>query len=229
MSLRAPDGTTWAGWLAGKLLPLSICALLVLTVGQAIAEESSALARDGFGLHAALGLARRCLILGFVLVIAASYLTRRRVRDPARGFRERVFPVLVLLAGPVGVVFLGRHEMPDRLNLAVAGLVISLLGACESLWALWHLRASFSIMAEARQPVTSGPYRYIRHPVYLGETLMMLGLCLTIGTAVAILFWLVITALQLVRARIEEKKLSRQFEEYRAYCGRTRFIIPGLY
>ena len=228
-ALRAPDGTTWAGWLAGKALPLSICALLVITVGQAILEEAFRLARDGIGVHAALGLVRRCLTLGFVLLIAASYLTRRRVVEPARGFSERIFPVLVLLAGPVGVVFLGRHEMPQRLGLAAAGILISLVGACGSLWALWHLKASFSIMAEARRPVTSGPYRYIRHPLYLGEALMMLGLCITIGTAVALLFWAALNALQLARARIEENKLSRQFEEYRAYCGRTRFILPGLY
>src|SRR5262245_19930418 len=229
MSWPAPDGTTWPRWLAGKALPLAICALLVIAVGRDLLEGIARLRREGIEVYTSLGLARQCLILGFVIVIAASYLTRRRVVAPAYGFRERMFPVLVLLAGPIGVVFLGRHEMPHSLNLAAVGLCLSLLGAVGSLWALWHLRTSFSIMAEARQPVGSGPYRLVRHPLYLGEALMMLGLCLMIGTVAAILFWAALISLQLVRARIEERKLAGQFEEYRAYCRETRFIIPGLY
>lgn len=224
-----PGGTTWGGWLAGKVLPLAICALLALTVGLGVRDDAARLAREGMGLYPALGLVRRCMTFLFVLLIAASYLTRGRVVAAARGFRERIFPVLVLLAGPIGVVYLGRHELPDHLDLAALGLLMSLLGAGASLWSLLHLRASFSIMAEARSPVTSGPYRYVRHPLYLGEACMMLGLCLMIGSLAAILFWAALNALQLVRARIEEEKLSRQFEEYRAYQKRTRFILPGIY
>jgi len=84
-------------------------------------------------------------------------------------------------------------------------------------------------MAEARRAVTSGPYQYVRHPLYLGETLTLLGLCLMIGTAIALLFWAVFIGMQMARARIEEAKLARQFDEYRTYRLRTRFILPGLY
>jgi protein-S-isoprenylcysteine O-methyltransferase Ste14 len=77
--------------------------------------------------------------------------------------------------------------------------------------------------------VTSGPYRYVRHPLYLGEAMMMLGLCLMIGTSLALLFWAFLNALQVIRARIEERKLASQFEEYRRYQQRTRFIVPGVY
>jgi protein-S-isoprenylcysteine O-methyltransferase Ste14 len=115
------------------------------------------------------------------------------------------------------------------LDLLGIGLLTTLLGYGVSLWALWHLRGSFAIMAEARRAVMFGPYRYVRHPLYLGETLALLGLCLMIGTVTALLLWAGVTALQLTRARIEEKKLARQFDDYRAYLERTRFILPGLY
>ena len=65
--------------------------------------------------------------------------------------------------------------------------------------------------------------------LYLGEALMMLGLCFMIGTPAAVGFWVVLNAMQVARARIEESKLSRQFPEYRAYQKRTRFLIPGVY
>lgn len=224
-----PGGMTWGRWLASKAVPLAICALLVLTVSQGIRDDAARLVREGAGLYTVLGFVRRCLTLLFVVLIASSYLTRGRVVTAARGFGERVFPVLVLLAGPIGVVFLGRHDLPDRPGPAAFGLLIAILGAGLSLWALWHLRESFSIMAEARRPVTSGPYHHVRHPLYLGEALMMLGLCLMIGTLIALLFWAALNALQIVRARIEEGKLAAQFDEYRAYRERTRFIIPGVY
>jgi protein-S-isoprenylcysteine O-methyltransferase Ste14 len=224
-----PGGTTWGRWLVGKALPLAICALLAIAVGQGLHEDASKLGREGLALYSTLDLARRALTLIFVLLIATSYLTRGRVVSPASGFGERIFPLVVLLAGPIGVVFLGRHSVPERLDLAGSGLLAALSGAGLSLWSLWHLRASFSILAEARSPVTSGPYRYVRHPLYLGEALMMLGLCLMIGTLPAFLFWASLNALQVIRARIEERKLANQFEEYRLYQQRTRFIIPGVY
>jgi len=229
MSRTVLQETSLPRWLVGKVLPLSICTLLVIAVGRSLLDGIPRLRRDGIEVYAALGLVRQGLILGFVIVIAASYLTRSRVVDTAQGFRERIFPFLMVLAGPIGVVFLGGREMPHSPDLAAGGLCLSLLGASVCLWALWHLRTSFSIMAEARRPVASGPYRLVRHPLYLGEALMMLGLCLMIGTVSAILFWAALVVLQLVRARIEERKLSRQFEDYRAYCRKTRFIIPGVY
>jgi len=224
-----PGGTTWGRWLQGKALPLAICAVLAIGVVQGLHADASRLGREGLALYPTLDLVRRGLTLLFVLLIAASYLTRGRVVSSAHGFAERVFPILVLLAGPIGVVFLGRHSVPERLGLAAAGLLAALAGGGISLWSLWHLRASFSILAEARSPVTSGPYRYVRHPLYLGEAMMMLGLCLMIGTSLALLFWASLNALQVIRARIEERKLASQFEEYRRYQQRTRFIVPGVY
>ena len=227
--VAVPGGTTWGQWLTGKALPLAICALLAVGVCQGLHEDASRLGREGPALYPLLDLVRRGLTLVFVLLIAASYLTRGRVVSSAQGFAERAFPMLVLLAGPIGVVFLGRHSVPERLDLAAAGLLAALAGGAISLWSLWHLRASFSILAEARSPVTSGPYRYVRHPLYLGEALMMLGLCLMIGTPIALLFWASLNALQIIRARIEERKLASQFDEYRRYQQRTRFIVPGVY
>jgi protein-S-isoprenylcysteine O-methyltransferase Ste14 len=140
-----------------------------------------------------------------------------------------VFPILALFAFFVGMSFLGRTVASKQMGLIAAGLLLTLVGYYVSLWALWHLRASFAIMAEARAPVTSGPYHYVRHPLYLGESLSFLGLCLAMGTATALLFWIASTGMQLARARIEERKLAGQFADYRAYRERTRFILPGLY
>src|SRR5262245_54541052 len=221
--------TSCRGWLTGKALPMTIFTVFLIAACLTLLWEVAPLARGEISLYPMLELLRRCLTLGFWVIIVSAYMTRTHVVDPARGLGETVFPMLVMLSAPAGVWLLGRAGMPHRLDLAWIGLLLTLLGYGVSLWALSHLRGSFAIMAEARRAVTSGPYQYVRHPLYLGETLTLLGLCLMIGTAIALLFWAACTGMQLVRARIEEAKLARQFAEYKTYLTRTRFILPGLY
>jgi len=229
LAIDAPGGyTSWTVWLVGKALPVALFTALLATNGMTLPQELMRVVREGIRLYPLLELLRHSLLLGFLLLIVAAYLTRTHAVDHARGFWERGFPMLVLLASFVGMWLLGRAEMLHRLELVAVGLILTLLGFYFSLWALWHLRGSFAIMAEVRSPVSSGPYRYVRHPLYLGESLSMLGLCLAMGTARALLFWAVLTGMQLTRARIEEGKLARQFDDYRVYRQRTRFVLPGL-
>jgi protein-S-isoprenylcysteine O-methyltransferase Ste14 len=228
--LRAPRGyRSWQAWLLGKVFPLAIFTLFFVTNGLALPGEAIQLVSEGMRLHPLMALIRHSLMLGFLLLIIAAYLTRSQAVARARGFRERIFPLLVLFATSFGMSFLRHAESTHRLDVIAIGLLLTVLGYFVSLWGLWYLRGSFGIMAEARLTVTSGPYRHVRHPIYLGEMLSMLGLCLTMNTAIALLFWAAITGMQLVRARIEEEKLAHQFADYKAYLGRTRVILPGLY
>jgi protein-S-isoprenylcysteine O-methyltransferase Ste14 len=57
----------------------------------------------------------------------------------------------------------------------------------------------------------------------------MLGLCLLQGTVSALCLWAAVNLFQVVRARIEEEKLAREFPDYQAYRRQTRFILPGIY
>lgn len=223
------EGYTWQGWLAGRAVPLVFFATFLMAGSLALPREAALLVREGMSFYPALELLRRCLMLGFWLLIVAAYLTRIQAVAPASGFWERIFPLLVMFTAPGGVWLLGSGRMPHQVYLIGVALALTLLGYGISLWALWHLRGSFSIMAEVRRAVASGPYQYVRHPLYLGEALTLLGLCLMIGTAMALIFWVSFTALQLTRARIEEAKLSGQLDDYRTYQQRTRFILPGLY
>jgi protein-S-isoprenylcysteine O-methyltransferase Ste14 len=216
-------------WITGKALPLAFWGLFLISVAGRIPEWVLRLVREGWSLTPALELVRHCLTLAFIALVGSTYLTRMRAVGRARGASEILFPMFVFLAGIAGVAVLVLHRIPPRPAQVLSGLLLACLGICMSLWALTHLRNSFSILAEARRVVTSGPYRYVRHPLYLGEAATMLGLCLTIGTVAAILFWAVINGLQLARARVEERKLEQEFPEYRLYRERTCFILPGLY
>jgi len=228
--MQTPVGyLSWQRWLSGKAFPLAVFTLFLVMNGLALPHELMQAVSEGIRLYPVMEVLRQFFMLGFLLLVIAAYLTRTRAVSPAQGFWQKVFPMLVLLATFVGMSFLRSASMPHRLELVAMGLLLTLIGFYCSLWALWHLRASFGIMAEARSPIMSGPYRHVRHPLYLGESLSMLGLCLAMGTAAALSFWAVWTAMQLARACIEENKLACQFNEYRVYRERTRFILPGLY
>jgi protein-S-isoprenylcysteine O-methyltransferase Ste14 len=215
--------------LIGKALPLALFTGLLVTNSLTLPHEVRQVVREGLRPNSMMELLRHFLMLGFLFLVVAAYRIRTHAIARAQGFWERVFPMQVLLATFLGISFLVRGPGLQRLELIGGGLLLTLLGYCVSFWALWHLRGSFAVMAEARPPVTAGPYRYVRHPLYLGESLSMLGLCLAMGTATALLFWGAWTGMQLTRARIEEGKLARQFDDYRDYRERTRFILPGLY
>jgi len=216
-------------WLTGKVVPLFLWSLLLASEIVALTRKAGEMAREGWREDLTLEAARHTLTLAFFLLVLAAYLSRLRAVSRAVGFREKVLPMLVFLSGPVGIFILQQLDLPPRFHSARAAVSLSVAGLALSLWSLWHLRSAFSILAEARRVVHTGPYRVVRHPLYLGEAVTMLGLCLLQGTFTALAFWAGFNALQLLRARIEEDKLAREFPDYRAYRQRTRFILPGLY
>lgn len=77
--------------------------------------------------------------------------------------------------------------------------------------------------------VTRGLYRWVRHPMYLGEALIALGAPLTLGSRFVV--WLAVPALVVLGARIvrEEQALARAYPDYPGYAARTRRVLPFLY
>lgn len=103
-----------------------------------------------------------------------------------------------------------------------AGLVI--VGNAIDVWAYATLFRSISIVPEARELKTCGPYRFVRHPVYLGQMLAQGGVWLVLARThvVWIMFYLCFVAMQLHRSRLEENVLERHFgDDYRAYRKRA--------
>lgn len=133
------------------------------------------------------------------------------------GIAEAVIPNLV----PAG--FPGRR---------VAGASIIALGAMVVSWALRHFR-SWRYRAEiepGHRLTTDGPFRFVRHPLYLGMNLLALGSAVWVPTP---LVWSGFALMLLgsdLRARSEEALLHRAFgPTYADYCTRTKRFVPGVY
>ena len=134
---------------------------------------------------------------------------------------------------PSLLVFSGSSGGSGALWLAASGALLGLAGVGLVIRSRSELGPAWSLapIADRRTgPVTTGPYRLVRHPIYLGFTMLVTGEALAFGSWPA--FTIVVCGIVptfVWRARTEEKLLSGIFgERYTVYRQRTRMIIPYL-
>jgi len=121
--------------------------------------------------------------------------------------------------------------------LKIAGLILYVLGLALVLWARrtlgrnWGISTSTQVkLLAGHELVQNGPYAYVRHPMYSGWWLCMLGLVLLypVWAVFLLLVFSVISFLN--RARREEAALAVRFgDAWIAYTQRTKRLIPGVY
>jgi protein-S-isoprenylcysteine O-methyltransferase Ste14 len=99
-------------------------------------------------------------------------------------------------------------------------------GTAFTMYALRHLGRHFGVVSDVRGLVTSGPYRWVRHPLYAGETITTIGLVLAVATPFTVTAFAIGFGLQVWRARVEEQSLTAAFPEYRDYASQTPMLIP---
>jgi protein-S-isoprenylcysteine O-methyltransferase Ste14 len=166
------------------------------------------------------------LALSFCALVVRAYLRRGHASATDRG-------VLVWIAAPLAtVVPLVMAAVPARSHgplVTAAQLSLTLAGLAFSVWSVRTLATNLSIVPQARRAVTSGPYRLVRHPLYLGELVALSGLALHIGRWPAALVLATEVALQVYRATREEQLLAHVVPGYREYAEHTRRLIPGVW
>jgi protein-S-isoprenylcysteine O-methyltransferase Ste14 len=138
---------------------------------------------------------------------------------------------LPLLAPGLGTLDLA---LPVLLLFAALGLLLVALGTAVAVWARAVLGACWSTAPKAnaaRELATSGPYGWVRHPVYLGVLVALVGDALAFVNWVSLLVGLawVLPAL-LWRAQVEERLLADVYgETYQRYRQRTSLLLPRLW
>jgi protein-S-isoprenylcysteine O-methyltransferase Ste14 len=159
-------------------------------------------------------------------------LSATTAKHGTRTNRTRLPAVLV-----IAVVAILRAGVKDKLNmnsvpLAVVGTALFVAGLALAIWARIYLGRNWGMpMSQKDDPelVTSGPYHYVRHPIYSGLLLGMIGTAL----ATTLYWWLILAVLGayfIYSASVEEKNLAAAFpDSYPSYRAATKMLIPFVY
>ena len=159
-------------------------------------------------------------------------------RTPVRRSGRERAPLVANFAAvavyvPSLVVFSESLVGVTTLLLASVGSLVAVAGAALVFRSRAELGAAWSLVPMAGEGtglVTSGPYRLVRHPIYLGFVLLAMGEALAFGSWPALaIVWAGMVPTFAWRARAEEKLLGHTFgERYALYRARTRLMIPYL-
>ena len=94
---------------------------------------------------------------------------------------------------------------------------------------LAHLGRSFSLVPQARRVVSAGPYRWIRHPLYLSEGIAIMASALQYLSLLVVLVLVALAAVQIRRILYEEELLRRTLPEYADYERSRWRLIPFVW
>ncbi|RUZ00688.1 MULTISPECIES: isoprenylcysteine carboxylmethyltransferase family protein [unclassified Mesorhizobium] len=151
------------------------------------------------------------------------------IRLPPKGTAQGIEPRITSVAGTF-MVLLALTLTPALKNEAVqvTALGLVLIGTASSIFCLYWLGRSFSLMATARRLVTTGPYSIVRHPLYICEAVFVLGMILSHFSMLMVGLGAFQFFLQYRRARNEESILEKTFPKYGDYARRVPMILPGF-
>jgi protein-S-isoprenylcysteine O-methyltransferase Ste14 len=174
------------------------------------------------------------VLFGLYWVISAlsSKKTKRRETWPQR--LAYILPLVaasVLLSRPEAHRgWLGARTFPfvPSLEWTGVGIVGAGIGLC--FWARWHLGSNWSgtvTLKEGHELIRSGPYRAIRHPIYTGILLALLGTAVQIGQVRGFIAVLVAGLSFYFKARREESFLAEEFgDRFIAHAQHTGMFLP---
>lgn len=123
------------------------------------------------------------------------------------------------------------NRMPNAdlpLGWAMSAACLLAVGNLAAVYCLTWLGTSFSVLPEARRLVREGPYRLVRHPLYLAEAVATVGIVLLHWSVLALAAGIAQCLLQFYRLLQEEKVLAGAFPDYAAYAKVTPRLLPRL-
>jgi protein-S-isoprenylcysteine O-methyltransferase Ste14 len=179
----------------------------------------------GSGIAAVLQAIGDVLVIVFYAVLIWCYLRRGPAVATSRSVTAHIAAIVATWL-PFALPFLHGERAGPALQTASDVLLV-----CGMAWSVWSLRTlgrSVSVLAQARDVVSAGPYRLVRHPLYTGEIVSTLGIAIAMNSIGAIACWLGLTGLQIYRAMREEQVLLDALPAYAAYRGSTAALLPGL-
>lgn len=156
-----------------------------------------------------------------------------------RDTEEHMPQRLALLAAMIVAFLLPRVPMfrfvnfaPVNAVLSSISVIVAVAGMAFLVWARQTLGSNWSQIVSAKhghELVTSGPYRYVRHPMYTGGLVACIGSAIVVGGGFVFLL-ILLGVIFLWRVGAEDRLLARQFpDEFPDYARRTKALVPFVW
>ncbi|MGD0191488.1 MAG: isoprenylcysteine carboxylmethyltransferase family protein [Rhizomicrobium sp.] len=174
-----------------------------------------------------LDIARDASTIVYFALIIALVVFRRVPVERSAGLLPRVIAFVSVAMAIARPKYLALEHLPAFVEAFT--VILTVCGTIASIVVLIWLGRGFSIMPEARTLVTDGPYRIVRHPLYIAEEIGNIGIMLQYTQPWSLLLEVINVSLQLWRMSFEERVLTQAFPGYSDYAARTSRIIPGIY
>lgn len=176
------------------------------------------------------------LWIGVGIVWAVTAVRTKRT-ERVQSLGSRLIHLLLAVAGftllfkqGFGFGVLGRQVVPDSAAIAYTGLALTVAGLAFAIWARLLLGGNWSALVTIKRDhriVRRGPYRVVRHPIYSGGLLAVLGTALVVGELRGLIALALIFTAWWLKLRLEEEFLEKQFgEEYVEYRRKVKALIP---
>jgi protein-S-isoprenylcysteine O-methyltransferase Ste14 len=169
-------------------------------------------------------------LFGLYWIVSAFKLKKTKRRESWSQRFRYVLPLLAafcLLSRPEAHYgWLGARFVPASDSAGWVGVALTAAGVAIAIWARWHLGANWSgvvTLKEGHELIRTGPYRTIRHPIYTGILLALLGTAVAVGEVRGLLALAIAWLSFYIKARREESFLTQEFgpgfAEHRRHTG----------
>lgn len=144
----------------------------------------------------------------------------------------QIIPLIIVISSP----WFDHHSFAifkDSYFMRYGGLILACMGFLIMNWAVIVLDRQFSVhvtIQDSHKLITRGPYRYVRHPRYLGILLFLCGIALIFRSWIGLLLVLMTLTILLWRIQDEESLMHHEFKQtWEDYKKKTYFLIPFIY
>jgi protein-S-isoprenylcysteine O-methyltransferase Ste14 len=169
-------------------------------------------------------------------LLAALFASRAVKREsPARRALTIVLgaiPFLLMFTDHLNYGPLAHRLIPHEPLVAVAGVALTYAGIALAIWARVIMGRNWSAAVTIKQDhrlIRTGPYSAVRHPIYSGLLLALLGTALDVGEVRGLAAFVIALLIWLFKSRTEERFMVEQFgQDYEEYRRRTRALVPFI-
>lgn len=179
-----------------------------------------------------------CWLIFWVFWLVASFSAKKTAKVQSKNWSLR-FAVLslglyfIMKEAPLLSAYADVRLWPSGRQVDLLADALALSGLVVMVWARLTIGRNWSaevVLKEDHQLAMTGPYAYVRHPIYTGLLMLMLATAIDYGAVSGFVIFAAFAAVFIYKSRIEERFMAEHFPDaYPAYMKKVKALIPFIF